>query len=700
MILAGDRASRELAALVRPREGLAAVLAAALDALRGEASRAAWAEAALAFVRINPGAGPTRRLLELTAAHGRSCGAALLIETASAAGLTCRHAGGRAASRLLEAVEPVLAERPDELSSLLETVGGLAQRQPRAVEPALRSMAELAPQLGHAGWRAWLETGLRAYATDRTRLLAYLALEDPLARERLADHGRAGALRRAAPAAAAFAASLTGERCRLRFVARARRPSLAFPVIVLPDGEPSLPAADQADYAAAVLAHAAAHRLFGAALRFEPKRLKPVQLALIGLVEDARVESLAMRRWPGLRRLWSRYHAMSPATARTAPMLMARLARALFDEGADDPDGWIEKARRLVTEARDRLGDPAISREIGGLLGNDLGQMRLSFNARTYLVEPVYRDDHAILWSTEAPPATEASEIDVTVEAVRRREEESPDGRSREDDRHRDEERTGRARARGADPTERPVIARLPEWDHAAQISRPDWVTVKAWPPAPADSAVLDRLAGSASAARRIEALVRQARLGLPARLKRQHEGDALDLEAAITAMVERRAGETPELRVYRRTERRVRDVATLLMVDRSASTADRLTGGRGRVIDVLIDAAFVLAHAGDRRVRHRRRRGERPTDLRPGQLRAGRAHRGPAARAGGAVFPALRALSVISAGAAVQRRAPSGWRARTRYWRSTARRPRRGPAPARSSLAGSAARSRPPGPP
>lgn len=41
VILAGDRASHELAALVRPREGLAAMLAAALDALRGEASRAA-----------------------------------------------------------------------------------------------------------------------------------------------------------------------------------------------------------------------------------------------------------------------------------------------------------------------------------------------------------------------------------------------------------------------------------------------------------------------------------------------------------------------------------------------------------------------------------------------------------------------------------------------------------------------------------
>lgn len=37
----------------------------------------------------------------------------------------------------------------------------------------------------------------------------------------------------------------------------------------------------------------------------------------------------------------------------------------------------------------------------GNLLGNDLGQMRIQFNPRTYRVEPLYRDDNSGLWDTD-----------------------------------------------------------------------------------------------------------------------------------------------------------------------------------------------------------------------------------------------------------------------------------------------------------
>jgi len=35
---------------------------------------------------------------------------------------------------------------------------------------------------------------------------------------------------------------------------------------------------------------------------------------------------------------------------------------------------------------------------LGGLLGNDMGQMRVQFNFKTYVVEPAYRDDNQGLW--------------------------------------------------------------------------------------------------------------------------------------------------------------------------------------------------------------------------------------------------------------------------------------------------------------
>ncbi len=80
----------------------------------------------------------------------------------------------------------------------------------------------------------------------------------------------------------------------------------------------------------AAAAHAQAHLVLGGP-RFPVGKLKPLQIALVTLIEDARIEMLAMRQLPGLRRLWSPYHVAVPAGVSTAPMLLARLARALFD---------------------------------------------------------------------------------------------------------------------------------------------------------------------------------------------------------------------------------------------------------------------------------------------------------------------------------------------------------------------------------
>lgn len=53
----------------------------------------------------------------------------------------------------------------------------------------------------------------------------------------------------------------------------------------------------------AAAVHAAAHQVYGS-IPFVANGLKGRQRALIALMEDARVESLAIRAFPGLRRLW------------------------------------------------------------------------------------------------------------------------------------------------------------------------------------------------------------------------------------------------------------------------------------------------------------------------------------------------------------------------------------------------------------
>jgi hypothetical protein len=83
-------------------------------------------------------------------------------------------------------------------------------------------------------------------------------------------------------------------------------------------------------------------------------------------------------------------------------------------------------------------------------------------------------------------------------------------------------------------------------------------------------------------------------------------DGEDFDLNAAIAARVDRRAGQAPSSRVYVARKREERDVATLFLVDMSASTDEPFEsgpGGRGagrgrRIIDVTKETLVIMAEA------------------------------------------------------------------------------------------------------
>ena len=80
----------------------------------------------------------------------------------------------------------------------------------------------------------------------------------------------------------------------------------------------------------AAATHAAAHLRHTVHLHARG-HLKPIQTALVGLLEDARVELLAVAEMPGLRRLWLAFHRADSTQGDTFTALMARLA---IGEGA------------------------------------------------------------------------------------------------------------------------------------------------------------------------------------------------------------------------------------------------------------------------------------------------------------------------------------------------------------------------------
>jgi nitric oxide reductase NorD protein len=116
---------------------------------------------------------------------------------------------------------------------------------------------------------------------------------------------------------------------------------------------------------------------------------------------------------------------------------------------------------------------------------------------------------------------------------------------------------------------------RYPEWDAARRSYRPAWCTVREVGPtikASATQAIDDAIG------------VRRplSRLGMGLhRRHRQSQGDDIDIDAAVEARVEVRAGSVPDEAVYLDSLRRRRDLSVLLLLDVSGSAAEPGTVGR-----------------------------------------------------------------------------------------------------------------------
>ncbi len=477
-----------------------------------------------------------------------------------AAAELCRHAGARAALACLEALPVAIrltAGQPAELSAWWRGLHRLAREAPNLVQGLVGRVETVLAGGNGTAFADFVAVGLKATARDKQRRAAFFALKDPLALVILARQSAPAGFTESERMLGAFVAGLWGGEPRLK-AGTGRRTIIASGAVLLPPVFAGVPATRVRPLYRAAAAHAQAH-LAAPAVRYELLQLKPLQVALIGLVEDARVEALAIRRHSGLRRLWAGFHEAHPGGVRTAAALLARLARALLDPDYVDGDGFVQKGRALFAAVS--LDDPVMSRAIGGLLGNDLGQLRLQFNAKGWVVEPAYRDDNMHLWNL---PETPDEALSLTVDTARSIDREDGGGQQSGAG-----DPAPRAREAGQDD-QAALLATYPEWDSAAGVERPDWTSLRDATPVLRDPGPEKEPALRAAIAR----LVRSSVVGQRTRQGRQEDGEELDLDAAIEAVVARRSGGQPDSRVYRDRRPRGQDLATLVILDTSQSTA------------------------------------------------------------------------------------------------------------------------------
>lgn len=536
--------------------------------------------------------------------HAPACapwvGAEAALALAQTAHAVARHAGAHAAALLAEAA-PAAARvllDADAFASWLRTVVLLAQSGQVLAVAVLGRTETLLGELGAGGLERWVQEGLRATEAEPERRPAFFALQGLATREALARAESKIGFVELERQLSLFAVALWGNAPPLQAGpagknGRPRRASFTGRVIRLPPALRGIAETEAVRVYRAAVAHVMAHLRYGGP-RFPVGGLKPLQVALVSLIEDARVEELAMRGLPGLRRLWQPFHPARPGGAGAAS-LMARLARALIDPDYADDDAWVAKGRRLFRDAAATWHDPAISRRIGDLLGNDLGQMRVQFNPRTYVVEPLYRDDNLGLWDFGDAGATDADE-DTLPQPARV---EPDDARWPPSSETKTAAEVGKVRAIAVDAEIGIPVARYPEWDHMISVERRDWTTIVEYAsPAGDPVAIEDMLFRRRAQLERIAALIRSARVSRPTRLRRQMEGEQLDLEAALAAAIDRRGGLSPDPRVYARFERRSRDLTTLLLLDSSCSTNDVVPAIGRRVLAMEVEAAALFAQA------------------------------------------------------------------------------------------------------
>lgn len=335
----------------------------------------------------------------------------------------------------------------------------------------------------------------------------------------------------------------------------------------------------------ATVAHAVAHLRHSVPAR-PARALKPMGIAVVSAIEDARVERLLCRDFPGVRPWFAESIAPVPDSSDLGfAALIARMDRLLLVPAWQDDNHWVNKARRLFDETATSAGleDYDAFRAIASILANDLGQMRVRFDPQHYVVPAPYRDDNSYLWDfgEAANPPEEANAL-------------QPPGA-----RHSPADSGGPLPEAGIELE----MGRYsyPEWDRKLERLRPDWCTVIEKLPAWQGLAAMREQTAASNERLTSLALPRARQLDRTHRLRRQWEGDDVDLNAAIEVLVDRRLRLRPDPRLFMRPGKAPRPSSVLVLLDLSESANDPVHGGARSLLDIEKQAALLLAGSNAR---------------------------------------------------------------------------------------------------
>lgn len=523
---------------------------------------------------------------------------------------------------LVLATSPTAARRLGDaelFQNYLQFLNVLIAQAPRGIRPMLDKLEVLFEQLTLGGLRRWAMWGAHAHRTDYEEQVRYFGLESKeslaiLQKERkgtlLVDvQRRINMYLRALWARDFFMKPTSGD-----FETReGYKPFIENYFIHLPDAFDNVGDVPAVEVYRAAAAHAAAH-LVETRHPISAEALNPMQMAVISVIEDARVEELSIRRFPGLRKTWASLHTATADMQNSMGDYLNRLARALLDPDYQDKDKWISEGCKLFKAAQNNLGSHQVSWDIGVQLAHSFLDKGLPFNPRTDILTALYRDDNRYFWEFEefdfdkaqSAGYEEPRQVRKYVSVMEMANE--IDVETAGDDAQEiwvmgteffpyEDHGVSYNESEGKEPVSPPY--HYSEWDYQIQLERPDWATVQEKRAKMGDMQCIDDIASQYKREiARMKFLLDAMQPQGTRRIRKLEDGDDIDINAAIRSMIDIRMGMQPDPRIMMRSVRKVRDISVLVLLDLSESTNEKVAGQEFTVLELTRQACVLLANA------------------------------------------------------------------------------------------------------
>jgi len=461
------------------------------------------------------------------------------------------------------------------------SIHGIHQTFPSSGLPEFFSRIPLLlGQLSLTGLKNWVEYGVRYYQDHPDRQIDYFSLQSAdsravLQRERhgtlLVDNERKLDM---------YLRGLWHDECQLIPYSSAfdelRQPVPYYDKlgIRLPDVYDDTQGVTGIDRYRAALAHIAGHRRWTTAIFAD--NFSPLQRMAAEFLEDSRVEYLAMREYPGLRRIFMALHPI-PAEDACDPELESGLRHRLAMLSCAILDSRHPYKNPHIIEFAQRFHDlvqhcDSSTPEMAELAVSFIVKTRHQSDqlARMHFKDTVvnYRDDNRQMWQfIEEGDEEEAFDEPRKIEPGEE--------------------------INGMPPRH------YHEWDYLNQSYRPDWVSVYEALHPPGNAADIDRLLVKHGAlAKRLKKMLDLLKPQDKVRIRYQEEGSELDMDVALRSLIDYKSGATPDPRINMSHKTSGRNIAVLLLLDLSESLNEKAAGCDQTILELSREAVSLLAWA------------------------------------------------------------------------------------------------------